>query len=92
MEIFFLLLAAVGVGGFIYVFTRKGTLDLDGDGDVDLDDAVEATEMIVEEVVDLATLTKNELLEYAASRGVDIPKSWTKGKIVSVLVEIDNKN
>ena len=92
MEIFFILLGLVGAGGFLYIITRKGTLDLDNDGDVDLDDAVEATEMIVEEIVDLATLTKNELLEYAASRGVDIPKSWTKGKIVSVLIEIDNKN
>ena len=85
MEIFFLLLAAVGVGGFIYVFTRKINLDLDGDGDVDLDDAVEAAEMIVEEVVDLAKLTKNELLEYAASQGVEIPKSWRKSKILARL-------
>lgn len=85
MEIFFLLLAAVGVGGFIYVFTRKGTLDLDGDGDVDLDDVEEAVEMVVEDVVDLAKMTKNELLEYAASQGVDIPKSWSKSKILARL-------
>ena len=85
MEIFFLLLAAVGVGGFIYVFTRKGTFDIDGDGDVDADDAVAAAEMVVEEIVDLANMTKNELLEYAASQGVEIPKSWSKSKILARL-------
>lgn len=85
MEIFFLLLAAVGIGGFIYVFTRKGTLDIDGDGDVDADDAVAAAEMVVEEIVDLANMTKNELLEYAASQGIEIPKSWSKSKILARL-------
>ena len=85
MEIFFLLLAAVGVGGFIYVFTREGTLDIDGDGDVDADDAVAAAEMVVEEIVDLANMTKNELLEYAASQGIEIPKSWSKSKILARL-------
>lgn len=85
MDILFILLGLVAIGGFVYVFTRKGTLDLDGDGDVDLDDVEEAVEMVVEDVVDLAKMTKNELLEYAASQGVDIPKSWSKSKILARL-------
>lgn len=85
MDYIFILIGLIGVGGFIYAFTRKGTLDIDGDGDVDADDAVAAAEMIVEEVVDLANMTKNELLEYAASKDIEIPKSWNKAKILAKL-------
>jgi hypothetical protein len=85
MDIFFMVLALIAFGGFFYVITRKGTLDIDGDGDVDVDDAVAAAEMIVEEVVDLANMTKNELLEYAASKDIEIPKSWNKAKILAKL-------
>ena len=65
MEIFFLLLAAVGIGGFFYTLTRMKTLDIDNDGDVDLDDArevveefQEVTEIIAAEVVDFTAMTK----------------------------------
>jgi hypothetical protein len=85
MDIFFMVLALIAFGGFFYVITRKGTLDIDGDGDVDADDAVAAAEMVVEEIVDLANMTKNELLAYAKSQGVDIPKSWSKSKILARL-------
>ena len=85
MDIFFMVLALIAFGGFFYVITRKGTLDIDGDGDVDADDAVAAAEMVVEEIVDLANMTKNELLEYAASKDIEIPKSWNKAKILAKL-------
>lgn len=85
MDILFILIGLIGVGGFIYAFTRKDALDIDGDGDVDVDDAIAASERVVEEIVDLTTMTKNELLEYAASEGVDIPKSWNKSKIIARL-------
>ena len=85
MDIFFMVLALIAFVGFFYVITRKGTLDIDGDGDVDADDAVAAAEMVVEEIVDLANMTKNELLEYAASKDIEIPKSWNKAKILAKL-------
>jgi hypothetical protein len=80
MEIFFILLLLVGICLGIYMFTRTsdGLLDMDGDGDVDLDDVEVA-------VRELASMTKSELLEYAESQGIDIPKSWTKAKILARL-------
>ena len=87
MEIIFILLGLTSVGLLFYVITRQESLslDIDGDGDVDTDDAVAAAEMVVEEIVDLANMTKNELLEYAASKGIEVPKSWNKSKILAKL-------
>lgn len=80
MDIFFIVLLLLGIGIGIYMFSRTsdGLFDMDGDGDVDLDDVEVA-------VRDLASLTKSELLEYAESQGIDIPKSWTKAKILARL-------
>ena len=37
------------------------------------------------EILDLNKMTKAQLLEYAESQGLDLPKSWTKAKILARL-------
>ena len=38
---------------------------------------------VVEDQVDLNTFTKDQLIEYAQSQGVDVKKGWTKSAIIS---------
>jgi len=90
MEIFFLLLAAVGIGGFFYILTRMKTLDIDNDGDVDLDDArevveefQEVTEIIAAEVVDFTAMTKAQIEAWAKENlGVDLDRRKTKANMI----------
>ena len=37
--------------------------------------------------VDLNTMTKNQLIFEAATRGITIPKSWNRARIIARLIE-----
>lgn len=46
------------------------------------EEVVEPSRTPPERDVDLEAMTKAELIAYAESAGVEVKKSWTKGKIV----------
>ena len=91
MDIFFLVLAIIGVGGFFYILSRMKTLDIDNDGDVDLDDAKEVveefqevTEEVVAEVTDFTTMTKAQIEAWAKENlGVDLGRRKTKASMIA---------
>ena len=91
MDIFFLVLAIIGVGGFFYILSRMKTLDIDNDGDVDLDDAKEVveefqevTEEVVAEVTDFTTMTKAQIEAWAKENlGVDLDRRKTKASMIA---------
>lgn len=91
MDIFFILLALVGIGGFFYILSRMKTLDIDNDGDVDLDDAKEVVEEfqevaeeVVAEVIDFTTMTKAQIEAWAKENlGVDLDRRKTKASMIA---------
>src|SRR5210317_2594662 len=99
MESFFILLLLVAIGIDVYIVTRKGGLDIDGDGDVDKDDAIavveeveEIVEEAVEEFLDFTTMTKAQIEAWAKENlGIDLDRRKTKAKMIAE-VESQLKN
>ena len=81
------LLLAIAITGLVYYITRPD-FDIDGDGDVDLDDVKEA----VEEVVDFASMTKLQIEEWAKENlGIDLDRRKTKANLIEEVESQLNK-
>ena len=95
MEII-IVIALVLVGGAIWWYNKDAkSLDIDSDGDVDIDDAKKAVDNVVEGVkadvkklpslAKLKAQTKAQLEELGREFGVELDKRKTKDKMIADL-------